>query len=84
LNARNRYGIGVMGRIALETGGADFDAQEKGLVESFNQIGETLRSSYELAYHTSNPPGDQTFHKIAIRVQRQGVTVRAKTGYFSR
>ena len=42
----------------------DFDGQGHGLVESFRQIGEQLRSSYELAYHTSNPPGDQTFHKI--------------------
>jgi VWFA-related protein len=84
LNARNRYGKGVMERLARETGGADFDAQEGGLVESFRQIGETLRSSYELAYHTTNPPGDKTFHKIAIRVKREGVTVRAKTGYFSR
>jgi Ca-activated chloride channel family protein len=84
LTARNRYGTGVMERIARETGGADFDGQANSLSESFRQIGETLRSGYELAYHTSNPPGDRTFHKIAIRVKRPGVTVRAKTGYFSR
>jgi len=84
LNARNKYGIGVMERIALETGGADFDGQGKGLVESFRQIGEQLRSGYELAYHTSNPPGDKTFHKISIKVRRPGVAVRAKTGYFGR
>lgn len=84
LNARNRYGISVMERIARETGGTDFDGQGSGLVESFRQIGETLRSGYELAYHTSNPPGDKTFHKIAIRVKREGAVVRAKTGYFSR
>ena len=84
MTARNKYGTGVMERIARETGGADFDGREKTLEESFRQIGETLRSGYELAYHTSNPPGDRTFHKIAIRVKRPGVTVRAKTGYFSR
>jgi Ca-activated chloride channel family protein len=83
-NARNKYGISVMERIARETGGADFDGQGRGLVDSFRQIGEQLRSGYELAYHTSNPPGDQTFHKIAIKVKRPGVTVRAKTGYYGR
>ncbi len=73
-----------MERIARETGGADFDGQGRGLAESFRQIGEQLRSGYELGYHTSNPPGDRTFHKIVIRVNRPGVAVRAKTGYFGR
>jgi len=43
-----------------------------------------LRSSYELAYHTSNPAGDKTFHKIVIRSKRPELTVRAKTGYYAR
>jgi Ca-activated chloride channel family protein len=84
LTARNKYGTSVMARISRETGGADFDAQGKGLVDGFRQIGEQLRSGYELGYHTSNPPGDQTFHKIIIRVKRPGAIVRAKTGYFGR
>jgi Ca-activated chloride channel family protein len=84
LTARNKYGMSVMERIARETGGADFDGQERGLTESFRQIGEQLRSSYELGYHTSNPPGDKTFHKIAIRTKRANLAVRAKTGYYAR
>jgi Ca-activated chloride channel homolog len=84
LNARNKYGIGVMERIARETGGADFDGQGKGLLDGFRQIGEQLRSSFELAYHTSNPPGDKTFHKIVIKPKQLGLTVRAKTGYYAR
>ncbi|HTS65067.1 MAG TPA: VWA domain-containing protein [Candidatus Acidoferrales bacterium] len=84
LNARNKYGISVMERLARETGGSDFDGEGKGLNEGFRRIGEELRSSYELAYHTSNPPGDRTFHKIAIHCRRPGLTVRAKTGYYAR
>ena len=82
--ARNKYGKGVMERIALETGGADFDATESELSGHFREIGEQLRSSYEIAYHSSNPPEDQTFHKILVRVKRQGLTVRAKTGYHAK
>ena len=48
LNARNKYGTSVMERIARETGGADYDAREKGLAQNFKEIGEQLRSSYEL------------------------------------
>lgn len=84
VTARNKYGASVMERIARETGGLDFDARAGGLHEGFRQIGAQLRSSYELAYHTSNPSGDKTFHKISIRAKQPGLEVRAKTGYYSR
>jgi Ca-activated chloride channel family protein len=82
--ARNKYGRGVMERVARETGGADFDASERELADHFREIGEQLRSSYEIAYHSNNPPQDRTFHKISVRVKRPGLTVRAKTGYFAK
>lgn len=81
LTARNKYGTSVMARIAHDTGGADFDAQTADLRESFREIGEQLRSSYELAYHAS--AADGTFHKLAIRSRKPGLIVRTKTGYFS-
>jgi Ca-activated chloride channel family protein len=81
--ARNKYGASVMTRISHDTGGSDFDAQADDLRTSFREIGEQLRSSYELAYH-ANPLADGTFHKLAIRAKKEGLTVRTKTGYFSR
>lgn len=83
-NSRNKYGMSVMERMAKETGGADFNAAERGLAENFRQIGEQLRSSYEVAYHSTNPPGDGTFHKVTIRPRQPELTVRAKTGYYAR
>jgi Ca-activated chloride channel family protein len=84
LTARNKYGISVMARIARETGGADFDAREKELADNFKEIGEQLRSAYELGYHSSNTKADDTFHKILIRAKDPTLTVRAKTGYYAR
>jgi Ca-activated chloride channel family protein len=84
LNGRNKYGMSVMARIAKETGGADFDARGEGLAENFKEIGEQLRSAYELAYHSSNTASDDTFHKISIRAKDASLTVRAKTGYYAR
>jgi Ca-activated chloride channel homolog len=83
LTSRNKYGASVMARLARDTGGADFDARKTGLAAHFQSIGEQLRSSYELAYHSSNPVDDGSFHKITIRVKRPGATVRAKSGYYS-
>jgi Ca-activated chloride channel family protein len=84
LTGRNKYGMSVMARIAKETGGTDFDARAKGLAENFKEIGEQLRSAYELGYHSSNPSNDDTFRKITIRAKDAGLTVRAKTGYYAR
>jgi VWFA-related protein len=84
LTARNKYGIRVMERISRETGGADFDAEKDDLKKSFQEIGEQLRSTYELAYHAARPIKDGTFHKLVVRSKRPDLTVRAKTGYFAR
>jgi Ca-activated chloride channel family protein len=82
--ARNRYGAEVMARIARETGGADFDARRKDLAASFAEIGEELHSSYWLAYHSTNPVSDNSFHKMRIRAKSPDYFVRAKTGYYAK
>jgi Ca-activated chloride channel family protein len=84
LTGRNKYGMGVMARIAKETGGADFDARDEGLAENFKAIGEQLRSAYELGYHSGNTADDDTFHKISIRPKDASLTVKAKTGYYAK
>jgi Ca-activated chloride channel homolog len=84
LTARNKYGIRVMDRIAKETGGQHIDAEATDPRTYFRQIAEELRSSYELAYYPSNPVSDDTFRKIAIRPKQAGITIRSRTGYFSR
>ncbi len=84
LTARNQYGIRVMDRIAKETGGQAIDAETTDPKTYFQQIAEELRTSYELAYYPTNPLPDDTFRKIVIRSKQSGLTVRSKTGYFSR
>ena len=83
LNARNKYGISVMERIAKETGGAHIDAQRTDPHDYFRQIAEELRTSYELAYYPKNRTKDDSFRKIVIKPALDGVHIRAKTGYFS-
>jgi len=73
-----------MDRIAKETGGTVFDAEVVDPHTYFREIGEELRSSYDLAYYPTNPIKDDSFRKIVIRPKQDGLTVRSKTGYFSR
>jgi len=84
LTARNKYGIRVMDRVARETGGAHIDAETTDPHTYFRQIAEELRTSYELAYYPTNEVKDETFRKIVIKPKRNGLKVRAKTGYFAR
>ena len=83
LNARNKYGISVMDRIAKETGGAHIDAQKTDPHDYFRQIAEELRTSHELAYYPKNGAKDESFRKIVIKPIQENVRIRAKTGYFS-
>jgi Ca-activated chloride channel family protein len=84
LTARNKYGTSVMDRVARETGGAHIDAETTDAHVYFRQIAEELRTSYELGYYPTDPLKDDTFRKIVIKPKREGLKVRAKTGYFSR
>ncbi len=84
ITARNRYGISMMRRIALETGGADFDAVAGDMKEAFAAIGDQLRASYELAYASTNPERDSTFRKVTIRPKAAAFKVRHKSGYYAR
>jgi Ca-activated chloride channel family protein len=84
LTPRNKYGTGVMDRVARETGGAHIDAETTDAHVYFRQIAEELRTSYELGYYPTDPLKDDSFRKIVIKPKREGVKVRAKTGYFSR
>lgn len=84
VTARNKYGTAVMRRIGVETGGRDFDANEESVESAFKQIGEELRSMYEIGYISTKPQRDGLFRKITIRPKTEGLQVRAKTGYYPR
>jgi Ca-activated chloride channel family protein len=84
LTARNKYGTSVMDRVARETGGAHIDAETTDAHTYFRQIAEELRTSYELGYYPADPLKDDSFRKIVIKPKREGLKLRAKTGYFAR
>jgi Ca-activated chloride channel homolog len=84
LTARNKYGIRVMDRLALDTGAQAFDATKGDLSDLFRQIGQELRSSYEIGYYSANSTKESSFRKVSVRLRRPGLAARTKTGYFVR
>ena len=84
LSARNKYGIRVMDRIAKETGAWNVDASQTNPREYFAKIAEELRTMYEIGYYPANPMKDDSFRKIVVRPKQDGITIRAKSGYYAR
>lgn len=84
LNARNKYGISVMNRVAAETGSLAVDASATDPHTYFREIAEELRGSYELAYYPTNAEKDNTFRKITIKAKDRATVIRCRTGYFAR
>lgn len=84
LTADNRHGIAALHHIAGQTGGDDYDALHSDLPQVFTQIGNELRSLYSVGYYSTNKRHDDTFRKVVIQVDRPGLIVRAKSGYYAR
>jgi Ca-activated chloride channel family protein len=76
----------ILEEIAEETGGrAFFPYHVDDLDQSFQDIGDELRSQYSLAYNPTNYVANGRYHKIKIEIlDRKGLQVRARRGYFAR
>jgi Ca-activated chloride channel family protein len=74
----------VLDEFSTETGGrAFFPYSVDDLGQSFQDIGEELRSQYSLAYVPPNRPPDGKFRQIKVEVSRKGLQVRARKGYYA-
>ena len=84
MTARNKYGLRVMRHLAGLTGGADYDGLASDLPEIFRQIGDELRSLYEIGYISNNEQHDGSFRKLTVRCRMPNTRVRAKSGFYAR
>jgi VWFA-related protein len=72
----------ALSRLANETGGAFVDNTNE-LERAARRMGEDLRSFYLLGYVPTNAALDGRFRRIAVRVNRPGVTIQARAGYLA-
>lgn len=67
-----------------ETGGrVFFPYRVDDLAQSFLDIGNELRSQYLLGYALPNPDATGEFHRVDLRVDRKGLIVRSRKGYYA-
>jgi VWFA-related protein len=74
----------VLEQFAEQSGGRVFYPYKvEDLAQSFMDIGAELRSQYFIAYTPTNTEADGRYRKIEVLVDRKGLTVRTRKGYFA-
>jgi Ca-activated chloride channel homolog len=74
----------VLQEFADESGGrVFFPYRVDDLAQSFLDIGNELRSQYFIAYAPTNAAVNGKYHKIDVEVDRKGLVVRTKKGYYA-
>jgi len=88
---RGFYGFGgysgdrEMKKLSAETGGRVIDVGNKPekLKEAFDQIGQELRSQYNIGYKPTNSALDGSFRKVEIKPKNNSYKIQARTGYYA-
>jgi Ca-activated chloride channel homolog len=79
-----RDGDKTMERLAEETGGrAFFPFKVEELEDSFRQIGQELRSQYNIGFISNNPKHDGSYRRLEVRVGEKGMKLSYRRGYYS-
>ena len=71
----------VLHSLATETGGKQFSNNDPTM--ALREVVKNASAFYLLGYTLAKNPADGKFHKIAVKVKRPDVEVRARTGYFA-
>jgi len=76
-----RIELNNLNTLAADTGGTTLQGGDR--FDNFEKyITRDLTSHYELSYYPSRAQPDGEYHKIRVRVKRDGVKINAREGYF--
>ena len=76
------YDNRLYGYVAATGGVLDSEGSLNGIEKSYARIAEEARNQYTLVYSSHEPLIDGKYRKIEVRVNRPGVEVIAKKGYY--
>ena len=74
----------VLRRLSTQTGGQAFFADDSSQLPAiYGQIADEIANQYILGYTSKNQKRDGAWRKVAVRVQRTGVSARTREGYYA-
>jgi VWFA-related protein len=78
-------GKSAMERLARETGGACFEISKSNTIEdAYAQIEDALRNHYSLGYTPSRAGDSGQYRKITLKVNKPGLIVQTRAGYYAK
>ena len=73
----------ILKQIARETGGGYFEvSRKKSVGDIYAAIEEELRNQYSIGYVSDNSTGDSNFRRIDLTVNKKGLVVQTREGYY--
>jgi Ca-activated chloride channel family protein len=93
-NDMSVYGVGVgsayfdrkferLSKYARDTGGdVYYAAKSRAMEQLYKDVTEEARNQYTLAYSSSGTNRGAEYHTIEVRVERAGLTIRTREGYY--
>ncbi len=71
--------------LADQTGGTVFRSRKpEDLEDAYRRVANELRTSYSLAYTPSEPRRDGSWRRISVKVDRSGVRIKTRPGYYAK
>ena len=71
--------------LAQQTGGLLFRARRvEDLEGAYRRVAVELRTFYSLAYTPANAVRDGRWHKVEVKVDRPGIVIRTRPGYYAK
>ncbi len=72
----------VMGTLSSDTGGkAFFDSND--FAPAFAQVQRDTSAYYAIGFHSSNPARDGKYRKLTIKINRPGMKIEYRPGYYA-
>jgi hypothetical protein len=73
----------ILKELSSQTGGSAFHIDKHTTLDAaLRAIEEQLRNQYAIGYAPPENSMKKTFHKVEVRVNKPGFTVRVRSGYF--
>jgi VWFA-related protein len=85
IDPKDQAGVGmdILKELSSQTGGSAFHIDKHTTLDAaLRAIEEQLRNQYAIGYAPPENSKKGTFHKVEVRVNKPGLTVRVRSGYF--
>lgn len=82
---RSRANFGKLKQFSRETGGLFFNSKARleNLREAFSKINQAIKNQYAIGYISTNQERDGSFREIKIEVNKRGMEVAHRKGYYA-